>query len=147
MQNPNAAAGGANDGSTNKIAEFDSKTHRIITDKELNGFRWFIITYKDISDYEINFANCFWICGDLIKDKLETFNEFLSEEKKNKEMKDLYIVQEELLKKLSGKEEDMIKLRNEKENLVKKAKINSQNLDIVNNPGNVRKFFFFILFF
>lgn len=126
--NLNAPAEGMK-GNSNEI---DPNTHRIILDKEINGLKWFAVTYKDISDYEINHQNTLWIASTFIEDKLDAFNKFICEAEKNKEINDLYIVQEELLKKLAAKEEELIKIRSDRDNLIKKQKLN-QNYD-VNNP-------------
>jgi hypothetical protein len=60
---------------------------------------------------EVNYDNLVWIQSNIIR--LNMFNKYESEDAKNKEIKDLILIQDELLNKLRIKEGEINKMKME----------------------------------
>jgi early endosome antigen 1 len=98
---------------------YTCEKYRIISDKLYNKLTWVLLTGSD--NIELTYDNTHWIPIEQLKN-INHFNRYKSDADYVKENKDLILVQEELILKLSKKEEEISKLKTERDNLNKKLK-------------------------
>jgi hypothetical protein len=111
----------------NTIPQIDPEKHKILADKQINNLKWLLFTDKNKT--EISYQNTFWVSSDMINPNISMtlFGAYTTENDLNREVKDLLSIQGELLLKLSKKEDDLSKLKYEKEKLTKQINGNNNN--------------------
>ena len=113
----------------------DPEKFTIVSDKNINKLKWILVTEKETTDEEIAFCNTNWIALTETID-LTKFNQYASENDKDREINDVLSIQDDLLLKLSTKEDDNSKLKSEIEKLnsaVNTSSVNSRKESLNNN--------------
>ena len=93
---------------------FSSATHEILIDKKFKMYdlHWYLLTL--ISAKNKDYENTFWVSEDEIRDTLEEFNKFKSEEEIEKQSaQDYFNAQQKLIKRIEINEENITKLETE----------------------------------
>ena len=93
---------------------FSSATHEILIDKKFKMYdlHWYLLTL--ISAKNKDYENTFWVSEDEIRDTLEQFNKFKSEEEIEKQSaQDYFNAQQKLIKRIEINEENITKLETE----------------------------------
>ena len=93
---------------------FSPATHEILIDKKFKMYdlHWYLLTL--ISAKNKDYENTFWVSEDEIRDTLEQFNKFKSEEEIEKQSaQDYFNAQQKLIKRIEINEENITKLETE----------------------------------
>ena len=91
---------------------FSPDTHDIIIDKKFKKFNlhWYLLTIVTCKDKD--YENTFWVTENEIKDYLDKFNKFQTEEDiENEKMESIYLNQQKWIKQLDENEQTIIKLK------------------------------------
>ena len=91
---------------------FTPSTHEILVDKKFKEYElhWYLLTIT--SAKKKDYDNTFWVTEDEIKDSLEEFKQFKTEEDIEKENINIYaIAQEKLIKRIETNEDTISNLK------------------------------------